>query len=100
MEVPASRRDLLISKWLSLVVLCGWGAFFALRGISNSSLGSILLGIGLGVVGFCLFHEPRVIVTKPLLRQLKPPFPSFSPTVTPILFAGVAMIVIGCFAGL
>jgi hypothetical protein len=100
MEVPASTRDLLISKWLSLVVLCGWGAFFALRGISNSSLGSILLGIGLGVVGFCFFHEPRLIFTKPLLPQITPPFPSFSPAVTPILFVGVAMIVIGCFAGL
>jgi len=100
MEVPASKRDVLISKWLSLVVLCGWGAFFALRGISKSSLGSILFGIGLGVIGFCLFHEPRLIVTKPLMPQLKPPFPQFSSAVTPIIFVGLAMVVVGCFVGL
>jgi hypothetical protein len=100
MEVSASKRDVLVSKWLSLVVLCGWGAFFAVRGISDSSLGSILFGIGLGVVGFCFFHEPRLIVTKPLLPQIKPPFPSFSPAVTPFIFVGLAMVVIGCFMGL
>lgn len=97
MEAAASKRDVLVSKWLALLVLCGWGAFFALRGVSNAKLGLILFGIGLGVIGFCLFHEPLLIVTKPLLPQLRPPLPRFSKTVTPIVFVGLAMTIIGCF---